>query len=83
MHMYLFIEINAIFIIHNINSDISFLVVAHTLFRIKFAVKIELDIVCDPVWIYFVLIEVFTLKQRKIAMLYIQRIFLRAFSNMQ
>ena len=49
MHMYLFIEINAIFIIHNINSDISYIVVAHTLFRIKLAIKIELDVVCDPV----------------------------------
>ena len=33
------------------NSDISYLVVAHALFRIKFAIKIELDVVCDSVLI--------------------------------
>ena len=52
--MHLFIEINAISIIQNINSDISYLVVAHTLFRIKFAIKIELDVVCERIVIFCV-----------------------------
>ena len=44
MYMDAFV-LHAIFIIHNINSEISYLVIAHTKFRIKFAIKIELDAV--------------------------------------
>ena len=51
VHVHGSIVLNAIFIIHNINSDISYLVIAHTKFRIKFAIKIELDVVYDPVLI--------------------------------
>ena len=48
-----FIEINSIFITHNINSEISYLVhvIAHTEFWIKFGIKIGLDVECDPVLI--------------------------------
>ena len=80
-----FIEINAILIIHNINSEISYLVVAHSIFRIKFAIKIELDVVCNPVLIWRIVIfyvdggfHYKTEENRNI-----QRTFLRNFSNLQ
>ena len=44
MYMDVFV-LNAIFIIHNINSEISYLVIAHL------QLKIELDVVYDPVLI--------------------------------
>ena len=40
-YVFVFIEINVIFTIHNINSVISYLVVTRSSIRLKFAIKIE------------------------------------------